>query len=79
MKWTDYFKLIKLVPGVVVVPGHGKIDFRKANLPVEVCKKLYDSGFPYLELTEEGKEKLYGRQENKPADKTTKLKSPVKA
>ena len=79
MKWTNYFKLIKLVPGIVVVPGHGKIDFRSENLSVELCKKLYNSGFAYLELTAEGKEKLYGTNENKPGDKTIKSKSPVKA
>jgi len=79
MKWTNYFKFIKLEPGIVVVPGYGKIDFRNRNIPVELCKKLYDSGFPYLELTTEGKEELYGSKENKPVDKTTKPKSPVKA
>jgi hypothetical protein len=27
---------------------------------VETCKALFEKGFPYLELNEEGKIKLYG-------------------
>ena len=57
--WQKYFKFIKLVPGRVVVPGKGIIDFSNDNIPVELCKELYDSGFQYLEPTDLGKEELY--------------------
>ena len=58
--WSDYFKLVKLVPGEVVIPGFGIIDFRKDNLPVELCKTLFEKDFEYLEITPKGKAKLYG-------------------
>jgi len=57
--WTQYFKLIKICPGVVIVPPHGSIDFRQEDIPLELCKKLFENGFPYLELTELGKTELY--------------------
>ncbi len=59
--WQNYFKIIGIVPGRVVVPGKGTIDFSKENVPVELCKQLFDSGFPYLELTDLGKEVLYNQ------------------
>ncbi len=58
--WHQYFKVKKIRPGRVVVPGHGTLDFSKSNIPVAVCQELYEKEFPYLELTELGKEKLYG-------------------
>ena len=80
--WKTYFKLIKIKPGKVVVPGHGKIDFNSDKLPVELCRKLCESGFPYLEMTKEGKEKFSKaepeKKQNKP-DQQDKQKSPVTA
>jgi len=61
--WKNYFKMIKLVPGRVVVPGHGTIDFSRDDLPVEIIQKLYEEDFPYLELTPEGKKEIYGIKE----------------
>ena len=58
--WKKYFKVVKLVPGEVVVPGYGTIDFSKDNISVEVCQNLVESDFPYLAITEEGKNFLYG-------------------
>lgn len=58
--WRKYFKVVRLVPGRVVVQGHGEIDFSKDNLPVELCMKLYEADFRYLEITELGKTELYG-------------------
>jgi len=58
--WTDYFNFIKLRRGRVITPSHGEIDFSRDDIPVETCKKLYDHGFPNLELTELGKKELYG-------------------
>ena len=58
--WKDYFKMIKLVPGRVVVPGHGTIDFARDDLPLKLVQQLYEDDFPYLQLTPEGEQKLYG-------------------
>lgn len=57
--WTNYFNFIKLRRGRVIVPIHGEIDFSRDDIPVEICKELFDKGFPYLELTELGKQELY--------------------
>jgi len=57
--WTKYFNFIKLRRGRVIVPFHGEIDFSADNIGIEICKELYENGFPYLELTEFGKQELY--------------------
>lgn len=67
--WTQYFNFIKLRPGRVIVPFHGEIDFSRDDIPLEICKELYEKGFPYLELTELGKKELYWIKE--------KLSSPI--
>ena len=58
--WQDYFKLIRLKPGRVITHLYGEIDFSRDNLTLEVLKKLYESDFPYLEITPLGKTKIYG-------------------
>ncbi|HCY40733.1 MAG TPA: hypothetical protein DHV48_05165 [Prolixibacteraceae bacterium] len=58
--WTQYFNFIKLRRGRVIVPIHGEIDFSADNICIEICKELYEKGFPYLELTELGKKEFYG-------------------
>ena len=74
--WKRYFKVIKIVPGEVVVPGNGKMDFRKDNIPVEVCRDLFENDFPYLTLTAEGRDFLYGTTDkNKPLHKTRAVNS----
>jgi len=57
--WTDYFNFIKLRRGRVITPSHGEIDFGREDIAVEICKDLFERGFPYLELTELGKRELY--------------------
>ena len=54
------FKFIKLRRGRVITPSHGEIDFSADNIGIEICKVLFDMGFPYLELTELGKKEMYG-------------------
>ena len=76
--WKKYFRVVKLVPGKVVVPGYGTIDFSKDNISVEVCQKLFESDFPYLAITEEGKNFLYGVPVKATNSKKTKLRSPGK-
>ena len=73
--WKKYFKVVKLVPGEVVVPGYGTIDFNKDNISVEVCQKLFESDFPYLAITEEGKNFLYGEPVKATISKKIKLRS----
>ena len=63
--WTEYFKMVKVHRGRIVTQSHGEIDFSRDNIPVETCRKLFENGFPYLELTELGKKELY-RIEVKP-------------
>lgn len=58
MIWTDYFNLIKVLPGRIVTPRLGTLDFSDPNLPVEEIRALYEDGFPYLEPTALGKEAL---------------------
>ena len=58
--WRKYFTFIKLIPGKVVVHGHGTIDFSQDNLSLELVVKLFENDFPYLQITEEGREKFYG-------------------
>ena len=58
--WRKYFTFVKLVPGRVHISGYGIIDFSKDDISVEVCRKLFESGFPYLEITEEGRTLFYG-------------------
>lgn len=65
--WTQYFNFIKLRRGRVIVPVHGEIDFNRNDIPIEICKELYENGFPYLELTETGKQKLYPTLEEPPS------------
>ena len=64
--WTQYFNFIKLRRGRVIVPFHGEIDFSRDDIPLEICKELFDKGFPYLELTELGKKELYRIEEKSP-------------
>ena len=73
--WKKYFKVVKLVPGKVVIPGYGTIDFSKDNISVEVCRKLFESDFPYLAITDEGKNFLYGEPVKAATSKRVKLKT----
>jgi hypothetical protein len=73
--WKKYFKVIKIIPGEVVVPGYGKLDFSKDNISVEVCRKLFESDFPYLAITAEGKDFLYGEPVKATVSKKVKLKN----
>jgi hypothetical protein len=58
--WGEYFTLVGIVPGVVVIPTFGKVDFREENLPVKLIQEIYESDCRYLKLTAKGEEKLYG-------------------
>ena len=68
--WQKYFKVVKVVPGKIVVPKVGEIDFSKENLSVDLVKNLCDSNFPYIEPTEEGKVMFYGKSTKQKTKKT---------
>ena len=56
--WKRYFKFVKLKPGKVVTAQFGEIDFSADNIGIEIIQALYENGFPYLEITEEGKAEI---------------------
>ena len=74
--WRDYFKLIRLKPGKVITFLCGEVDFSKPNLSLEVLKKLWESDFPYLQITELGEKELYGVLDN--SEKPDKSEIPEK-
>ena len=49
-----HFKLQGIEPGRVYTARFGFIDFRN-EVSLEILQSLYDSGFPYLKLTVEGR------------------------
>jgi len=60
----------------VITSQCGDIDFRSDNISIETIKKLYESDFPYLQITELGKKELYGIDpvtENTAVTKKTKV------
>jgi len=57
--WKTYFKFVKLKPGRVVTALFGELDFSADDIGIEIIKALYESGFPYVEITEKGKAELY--------------------
>jgi hypothetical protein len=59
MIWTDYFTLIKVLPGRIVTPRFGTLDFSDPSLSVEKLKALFEDDFPYLQITPLGMEALY--------------------
>jgi len=59
MIWTDYFTLIKVLPGRIVTPRFGTLDFSDPDLPVEKLLALFEDDFPYLMITPLGMEALY--------------------
>lgn len=81
--WTVYFRFIKLRRGKVITHSHGEIDFSRDDIPVEICKELFDNGFPYLELTESGIQKYFPvvpeiMENNIPIFDNRKISNPMK-
>lgn len=60
--WREYFKLVGLVPGPVIIQGYGTIDFSDYKLSVETCKKLFEEDCEYLKITPKGRKELYGHR-----------------
>ena len=75
--WKQYFKFIKLKPGKVVTAQFGEIDFSADNIGIEIIQALYENGFPYLEITKEGKAELYRAESS--SKKSYAIEKPIRA
>ena len=75
--WQRYFRVVKLIPGRVHIKGFGILDFSRDKISTEVCLKLLESGFPYLEITEEGRNFFYGKpvEQNPPHKNRSKKRT----
>ena len=76
--WKRYFKFIKLKPGKVVTAQFGEIDFSADTIGIEIIQALYENGFPYLEITEQGKAELYGAESTRKKAARSKNQSGLK-
>lgn len=70
--WKKYFKVVEIVPGPVIIQGIGTVDFSRDDLPVELCKKLFEEDCRYLQITEEGKRALFGYRPKRTVSTTKK-------
>jgi len=75
--WRKYFKVIKIVPGPVIIQGFGTIDFSSDKVPVEICKQLFEADCRYLEITAAGMEELYGIHPVETKQKVTESKAHI--
>ena len=57
--WRRLFRF-RMVPGVMIHPRFGKIDFRRDDLDEGMLRQIVESGCYYLELTPEGQREFYG-------------------
>jgi hypothetical protein len=82
MIWTDYFMLIIVLPGRIVTPRFGTLDFSDINLPVEKVQALFEDDFPYLQITPVGMEALYpiplAKLPSKKVEPLTPARKPLK-
>ncbi|NQU87940.1 MAG: hypothetical protein HQ541_19500 [Mariniphaga sp.] len=72
--WAEYFKLIGVIPGVLIIPKFGKIDFRNPNIPVETVKAIYEADCIYIGITPAGKEKFYGVKPDNTVEASKEIK-----
>ena len=81
--WNDYFTLINVLPGRIVTPRLGTLDFSDPCLPVEKVQALFEDDFPYLQITPLGMEALYpvgplAKLPSKKVETLTPARKPVK-
>lgn len=57
--WKKYF-IFTLAPGRVVTRQFGEIDFRKEEIDIAKLQQLFEEDFPYLKITDLGRQELYG-------------------
>ena len=72
--WREYFNLVGIVPGKVILPGNREIDFRNDNLDIQLLLNLFEKDFPYLQLTEKGKQTFYQVEPKKTTAKRRRKK-----
>ncbi len=59
--WRRLFRF-RMVPGVMIHPRFGRIDFRRDDLDVGMLRQIVEEGCYYLELTTEGQKEFYGAE-----------------
>ena len=59
MIWTDYFTLVKVLPGRIITPRFGTLDFSDPSLPLQKLQALFEDDFLYLQIAPLGMETLY--------------------
>jgi hypothetical protein len=57
--WKKYFSVVKIVPGPVVIPGWGEINFASDKIPLSTIQELYEKDCPYLRINQLGLDTLY--------------------
>jgi len=72
--WTRYFKVTDRCPAKLVLPGKGTVNFRSDKNDIQLLMEIFESGLPYLELTNAGKEELYDIKSKSGAKSLTKEK-----
>lgn len=75
MVWQEYFQLVKLTPGRVIVQGYGEIDFSKEVSP-ELCLDICENTTGVLKITEKGMEKFYGLKSSEFKVKSSEFENP---
>ena len=81
--WNEYFTLINVLPGRIVTPRFGTLDFSDPSLPVEKVQALFEDDFPYLQITPLGMDALYpvpplAKLPSKRVETPTLARKPVK-
>jgi hypothetical protein len=78
--WKRLFKPTDRCPARLVLPGKRIVDFRSNKNNIEWLLEIWESGLPYLEITEAGKKELYKIETQKVTDlkpETEKVKPPA--
>ena len=58
--WQKYFKVINIVPGPVIFPKYGRIDFANPSLSLDLITELYENDCQFLKITPLGLKEIYG-------------------
>lgn len=61
--WQNYFRVIKVLPGKIIMPGFGQVDLSNPNIPLKRIQDLFEADCPYLEPTPLALSELYGHKE----------------
>lgn len=78
--WKRLFKPTDRCPARLVLSGRRMVDFRSDKNDIEWLMEIWESGLPYLEITEAGKKELYSNETKKVVDpnpKSGEVESPA--